>query len=59
MFVYILFYVCEVIGLVVWLDERFIYEKSFEIWTCLWPEFDCPEVTLCGWQDDKVCLLAN
>ena len=24
---------------------------------CLWPEFDCPEVTLCGWQDIKIQLL--
>ena len=24
---------------------------------CLWPEFDCPEVTLCGWQDIKFQLL--
>ena len=23
----------------------------------LWPEFDCPEVTLCGWQDIKIQLL--
>ena len=24
------------------------------IW--LWPELDCPEVTLCGWQDIKIQL---
>ena len=24
---------------------------------CLWPEFECPEVTLCGWQDIKIQLL--
>ena len=24
---------------------------------CLRPEFDCPEVTLCGWQDIKIQLL--
>ena len=24
---------------------------------CLWPEFDCPEETLCGWQDIKIQLL--
>ena len=24
---------------------------------CLWPEFDCPVVTLCGWQDIKIQLL--
>ena len=24
---------------------------------CLWPKFDCPEVTLCGWQDIKIQLL--
>ena len=26
---------------------------------CLWPEFDCPEVTQCGWQDIKIQLLTN
>ena len=35
----------------------YIYEKSLEICICLWPEFDCPEVTLCGWQDIKIQLL--
>ena len=34
-----------------------ICEKSLETCTCLWPEFDCPEVTLCGWQDIKIQLL--
>ena len=24
---------------------------------CLWPEFDCPEVTLCGWHDIEIQLL--
>ena len=24
---------------------------------CLWPEFDCHEVTLCGWQNIKIQLL--
>ena len=24
---------------------------------CLWPEFDCPEVSLCGWQDINIQLL--
>ena len=24
----------------------YIYEKSFEMCICLWPEFDCPEVAL-------------
>ena len=32
-------------------------EKSLEMRVCLWPEFDCPEVTLCGWQDIKIQLL--
>ena len=48
------FYVCEMIGFVDWLDKSLIYiiymyEKSFEMCICLWPEFECPEVTLCGW----------
>ena len=50
-----MFYVCEVIGFVDWLDN--ICEKSLEISICLWPEFVCPEVTLCGWQDIKIQLL--
>ena len=33
--------------------------KSLEICVCLWPEFDCPEVTLCGRQDIKIQLLAK
>ena len=60
-----MFYVCEVIGFVDWLDRGLIYniyrhilcEKSLELCICLWPEFDCPEVTLCGWQDIKIQLL--
>ena len=32
-------------------------EESLEMCICLWPEFDCPEVTLCGWQDNKTQLL--
>ena len=46
--------------LVLWIDLTkglYIYEKSFEMWVCLWPEFHCPEVTLCGWQDVKIQLL--
>ena len=31
--------------------------KDLETCICLWPEFDCPEVTLCGWQDIKIQLL--
>ena len=34
-----------------------ICEKSLEMCIWLWPEFDCPEVTLCGWQDITVQLL--
>ena len=49
-----MFYVYEVIGFVDWLD---ICEKSVEMCICLWPEFDCPVVTLCGWQDIKIQLL--
>ena len=50
---------CEVIGFVDWLDRGLMYkicEKSLEMCICLWPEFDCPEVTLCGWQDIKIQL---
>ena len=51
---YVLFYAWEVIRFVDWLDKRFINEKSFEMRIRLWPEFDCPEVTLCGWRDIKI-----
>ena len=34
-----------------------ICEKSLEMCTCLCPEFDCHEVTLCGWHDIKIQLL--
>ena len=43
-----------------WLDRGliiYICEKSLEMCICLWPEFDCPEVTLCGLQDIKIQLL--
>ena len=53
---YVLFYVYEVIGVVDWHDKGLIYEKSYEMCMCLWPEFDCPEVTLCGCQDVKIQL---
>ena len=57
------FYVCKVIGFVDWLDRGliiyFICEKSLEMCICLVSsyEFDCPEVTLCGWQDIKIQLV--
>ena len=35
----------------------YIREKSLEMCICLWLEFDCPEVTLCGSQDIKIWLL--
>ena len=57
---YVLFYVCRVIDFVDWLDKwLIIYEKCLEMCICLWPEFDCPEGTLCGWQDIKMQLLTD
>ena len=48
----ILCLVCVGIGFADWLDKTFIlYEKCFEMFICVWLEFDCPEVTQCGWQD--------
>ena len=40
-----------------WERPIYICEKSLEMCICLWPDFDCPEVTLCGWQDFKIQLL--
>ena len=53
MFVYVCFM------FVIWLERGLICGKSLEMWICLWPEFDCPEVTLCGWQDIKIQLLTT
>ena len=44
-------------GLVLW--TIYIYMRSFEMYICLWPEFECPGVTLCGWQDIKIQFLTN
>ena len=38
-------------------ESWYVCEKSLEMCICLWPEFDYPEVTLCGWQDIKIQLL--
>ena len=64
MFVYVCFiwasYISEATGFVDWLEEGFMYEKSFE--TCVilhMTKFACPEVTLCSWQDVKKQLLTN
>ena len=35
----------------------YICEKSLEMCICLWHEFDCLGVILCGWQDIKIQLL--
>ena len=48
-------YVCVGTGFVDWLDERCIYEKSFGSWICSW-QFDCPDLTLCGWCNVKIQL---
>ena len=53
-----MFYVSEVTGFVDCLDRGLIYMwEEFRNVFCLWPEFHCPEVTLCGWQDIKIQLL--
>ena len=49
------FNVCVGTGFVDWLEKRCVYEKSFGIWICLW-QFDCPDLTLCGWPDVKIQL---
>ena len=35
------------------------YMRGFEVCICFWLEFNCPEVTLSGWQDIKIQLLSN
>ena len=53
MFVYVCFVLC------LWSDwfcrltwqRVYIQKRSFQMCICLSAEFDCPEVTLCGWQD--------
>ena len=30
--------------------------RSFDVCICLWQEFDCPEVTLCCWQDVTILV---
>ena len=56
-----MFYVCEVTGFVDWLDKGFMYVRRVLkcALVCLWPEFDCPEVILCGWHDIKIQILIN
>ena len=46
--------------LVLWIaltEGAYICERHLEMCVCLWPEFDCLEVTLCGWRDVKIQLL--
>ena len=53
-----MFYVYEVIGSVDWLDRGLTYMwEEFRHVYLLMTKFDCPEVTLCGWQDIKIQLL--
>ena len=54
MFVHVCFMFVK--WLVLWIDDKslvyiyiYMYEKSFEMCLCLWPESECPEATLCGW----------
>ena len=41
----------------VWVD--FVAEKEFMIRVLKCAESECPEVTLCGWQDIKIQLPAT
>ena len=56
--IHVLFHVCVPIGVMDWLEKGFIYiyERFWSVYL-LMMEFDCPEVTLCGWQDVKLQLL--
>ena len=49
----------SVVSAVGWLEERFVSLRKFWNMTLLTAEFDCPEVTLCSWQDVKIQSLAN
>ena len=46
-------------AIVDWLEKRFMHGKSFWIVNLLVTQLDCPEVTLCGWQDVRIQLLTN
>ena len=52
------FYVSLRISFVDWFEKRFmnICVRGIEVCVCLWL---CPEVTVHGWQDVKIHLLAN
>ena len=50
-----MFYVCKLIGFVDWPDRGSIYMQE-EFRNVHLHLFDCPEVTLCGWQDIKIQL---
>ena len=52
------FDVCAGTGFVDWLEKRYTCEKFWNV-KLLMTELDCPEVTLCGWQDVKIQLLIN
>ena len=53
----LLFYACIGSGLVDWPQKRFIYEEFWDVNLLMTlTEFDCPAVTLCGWQDIKIQL---
>ena len=44
------------VSIVDWLEERFISLRKFWNMNLRRTKFDCPEVTLCGWQDVKIQL---
>ena len=58
MFVYV-FYSCEMIGFVDWLDRGLMYlwEEITNVYFAYDLSFDCSDMTLCGWQDIKIQLL--
>ena len=54
---YVSFYVCVGTGSTDWLEKRFDRWEEFRNGSLLMAEFDCPEVTLCNWQDVQIQLL--
>ena len=55
----VLFYVCVEVGFVDWQGFTYIWEVLNWSMCLLMTKFDCPDVTLSGWQDVNIQLPTN